>query len=136
MGYISLIGCALLTGILYLLGGLDIALMTLLTAIVLDYVTALMRAYITNTINPQTGLKGLIKKIGYLVLVAVAVLVDRVTGDMGAIRTVVMYYFAVNECISILENCAVMGLPVPNILKRKLERLQEEEVSDDESVQK
>lgn len=111
------------TFVVYFLGGFDVALIALITAIVLDYITGMMKAYVTGELNSNKGLKGIIKKICYLVLVAVAVIVDRICGNTGLVRTGMMYYFVANELLSIVENCATMDIIVPNILKEKLEQL-------------
>ena len=76
-----------LTTILYLLGGFDYALQTLLIMIVLDYVTGICKAIYLKQLSSQIGAKGIVKKIGYLVIVAVAVIIDNIVGQTGAIRT-------------------------------------------------
>ncbi len=122
--------CAILSGIstalIYLLGGFDVALNCLLIAIVLDYVSGLIKAYNTKTLSSRIGFRGLLKKIGLLILVMVAVLVDRVTGNSGAIRTVIIYYFVANEGLSIIENLGEAGIPIPKFLKKSLKALKKE----------
>ena len=119
--------CAILSGIstalIYLLGGFDVALNCLLIAIVLDYVSGLIKAYNTKTLSSRIGFRGLLKKLGILILVMVAVLVDRVTGNSGAIRTVIIYYFVANEGLSIIENLGAAGIPIPKPLKDALKVL-------------
>lgn len=111
----------------YLFGGMDTALITLLIAIGIDCISGLAKAYIKGNISFKTGMKGFIKKICYLCLIAVAVIVDHICNSNGVIRTFVIYYFVINECISILENCAAMKLPIPKILINKLEQLKDQE---------
>ena len=123
---INTIFSGIATALIFVFGQIDIALIVLLIAIALDYFTGIAKAYITGELNSHAGLKGIVKKIGYLALVAVAVIIDRVTGQTGAIRTLVMYYFVANECLSIIENCGKMGLPIPKVLVDKLEQLKEE----------
>ncbi len=120
---ISLSFGALATMLVYFLGGWDIAIQTLLIAIVLDYATGVCKAIYNKKLNSTVGVKGIIKKIGYLIAVAVAVIVDRITGNTGAIRTLVIYFFVANEGISILENWGGMGLPLPTKLTDTLEQL-------------
>ena len=115
-----------LTTIVYYLGGLDTALKTLLILIVLDYVTGLCKAIITKKINSLIGLKGIVKKVGYLIIVAVSVLLDEVVGNTGAIRNLVIYFFVANEGISILENWGAMGLPLPKKVFEVLEQIKSE----------
>lgn len=122
--------CAILSGIstalIYLLGGFDVALNCLLIAIVLDYISGLIKAYNTKTLSSRIGFRGLLKKLGILILVMVAVLVDRVTGNSGAIRTVIIYYFVANEGLSIIENLGAAGIPIPKFLKKALKALKKE----------
>lgn len=114
---------SILSGATYLIGGWDLAIQTLLVCITIDYITGLCKAYMNKTLNSQIGIKGIIKKVGYLCIVAVTVMLDRIIGDTGAIRTTVIYIFVANEMLSIIENWAAMGLPIPKILLEKLEQL-------------
>ena len=115
----------ILTVFIYLLGGIDIAMQCLLIAIVLDYVSGIIKAFITKQLSSKIGFKGIIKKVGILLIVMVGVLVDRVTGDTGAIRTLVIYYFVANEGLSIIENLSLAGVPIPKGLKKALKALKE-----------
>lgn len=123
--YCSIIAGAT-TACVFLLGGFDVALQCLLVAIVIDYISGLAKAYITKTLSSQIGLKGIIKKVGVLLVVMLAVLVDRVTGESGAIRTLVIYYFVANEGLSIIENLAQAGVPIPKVIKDALKALKKE----------
>lgn len=111
------------TTFIYLCGGLDVALECLIIAIVLDYVTGVIKSYLNKSLSSQIGFKGIIKKIAILILVASGVLVDKITGNTGAIRTLVIYYFVANEGLSIIENLGASGLPIPENLKNALESL-------------
>ena len=113
----------IITTIVYFLGGFDIALQTLILCIVLDYITGLMKAIYNKNLNSQIGTKGLIKKIGYLIIAAFATKIDVLMGDSGAIRTLVIYTFVANEGISILENWCAMGLPIPKQIFEALEQI-------------
>lgn len=115
----------ILTVFIYLLGGIDIALQCLLIAIVLDYVSGIIKAFITKQLSSKIGFKGIIKKVGLLLIVMLGVLVDRVTGDTGAIRSLVIYYFVANEGLSIIENLSLAGVPFPKGLKKALKVLRE-----------
>lgn len=111
------------TGLVYLLGGIDVALNCLLIAIALDYVSGIIKAFNNKTLSSRIGLRGLLKKIGILIIVMLAVLIDRVTGNTGAIRTLVLYYFVANEGLSIIENLGQAGLPIPKTIKNALKAL-------------
>lgn len=121
--FINFITGTLATTLVYFLGGWDIALQILVTVIVLDYITGICKAIYNKKINSSVGLKGIMKKVGYLIIVAVAVILDRIAGNTGAIRTLVIYFFVANEGISILENWGGMGLPLPQKLTDTLEQL-------------
>lgn len=123
---ISIIASSLATFLMYFLGGWDIAIQVLIIFIVLDYLTGICKAIYNKKINSTVGLKGIIKKVGYLIVVAVAVEVDRITGGTGAIRSLVIYFFVANEGISILENWGNMGLPLPEKLTDALEQIKKD----------
>lgn len=114
------------TTFIYLVGGVDVALSCLLIAIILDYISGLIKAYETKTLSSKIGLRGILKKVGVLVVVMLAVLIDRVAGDTGAIRTLVIYYFVANEGLSIVENLAQAGIPIPQTIKKALKALKKE----------
>lgn len=120
---VNIITSTLATALVYYLGGWDIALQLLLFIVVLDYVTGVCKAIYNKNLNSEVGLKGIIKKIGYFIVVAIAVILDRVTGGTGAIRTLTIYFFVANEGISILENWGAMGLPLPNQLTELLQQI-------------
>lgn len=114
------------TALVYLLGGFDIALQCLLIAIVLDYISGIIKAFTTKTLSSRIGFNGIVKKLGILLLVMVGVLVDRVSGNTGAIRTLVIYYFVANEGLSIVENLSIAGIPIPKGLKNALKVIRKE----------
>ena len=114
------------TTFIWLIDGLDIAILCLIVAIVLDYISGLIKAYNTKTLSSNIGFRGILKKVGILIIVMLAVLVDRVTVTNGSIRTLVIYYFVANEGLSILENLAQAGLPIPKSLKNALKVIKKE----------
>ena len=114
------------TGLVYLWGGFDVAMQCLLIAIALDYVSGIIKAFVLKQLSSSVGFKGIIKKVSVLVIVALAVLIDRVTGESGAIRTLVIYYFVANEGLSIIENVGLAGLPIPKSIKEALKALKKQ----------
>lgn len=120
------IASGITTGLVYLFGGFDVALSCLVIAIALDYISGLIKAFYTKQLSSKIGFKGLLKKIGILILVMVSVLVDRVAGNTGAVRTLVIYYFVANEGLSIIENLAETNIPIPAVLKRALKAIKKE----------
>lgn len=124
---IKLITGSIATFFIYLLGGFDIALQSLLIVIVLDYITGLLKASKKKKLSSKIGLKGIKKKIGLLCLVALSTVVDHIAGDSGLIRTMVIYYLVANEGLSIIENLAELDVIIPEFLKEKLEQLKNKE---------
>ena len=122
----SLIASEAATIFIYLFGGIDVALTCLIVAIVLDYVSGMIKAYNKKQLSSKIGFSGILKKIGILILVMLSVLVDRVTGNTGAIRTLVIYYFVANEGLSVLENLGESGIPIPNAIKKALKVLKDQ----------
>lgn len=114
------------TGLVYLWGGFDVAMQCLIVAIVLDYISGIIKAFVLKQLSSSIGFKGILKKFGVLVVVALAVLIDRVTGESGAIRTLVIYYFVANEGLSIIENMGLAGLPIPKSIKEALNALKKQ----------
>lgn len=114
------------TAFVYLIGGLDVAMSCLLIAIVLDYISGIIKAFVTKQLSSKIGFKGILKKVSILIIVMLAVLVDKVTGETGAIRTLVIYYFVANEGLSILENLGQSGVPIPQNIKKALKALKKE----------
>ena len=131
--YLSIIA-GITTASVYLLGGFDVAIQCLLIAIALDYVSGLIKAFVTKTLSSQIGLKGILKKVAILLVVMLAVLIDRVTGESGMIRTLVIYYFVANEGLSITENLAQSGVPMPKVIKDALKALKKENTQNAKSV--
>ena len=115
------------TTLVYLWGGFDVAMQCLLMAIVLDYVTGIIKAYITKNLSSSIGFRGIIKKVAILLLVMLAVIIDRITGESGAVRTLVIYYFVANEGLSIVENLGQSGIPIPKSIKNALKALKKED---------
>lgn len=120
---VNTIGGVILGICTYIFGGLDKIFLILLTVIVIDYITGLCRAIINKKLNSMIGIKGIIKKIGYLLIVAVSVAIDTMTNTPNVVRSLVINFFIVNEIISIVENWGQMGLPLPDKLLQVLEQL-------------
>lgn len=108
----------------YIFGGWDTPLMVLVTFMLIDYVTGLISAAVQNKLNSKIGYKGIAKKALILIVLIVAVLLDRLLNkDTWVFRTLVCYFYVANEGISILENCGKCGVPLPQKLLDTLEQL-------------
>lgn len=111
----------LLTTLVYILGGFDVALKSLIIIVVIDYLTGVGSAYYNKKVSSKKGLKGIIKKFCYFLIVALAVVIDNLMGQSGVIRTLVIYFFVANDGISIIENMAEMDVKLPKKLIESLE---------------
>ena len=112
----------------YLFGSWDKALMVLITFIILDYITGIIKAWYKKELSSDTGLHGLARKGTILIVLIIAVLLDRLLNEgTWVFRTLVCYFYIANEGISILENIAVLNVPFPQKLKDVLIQLQEKE---------
>lgn len=111
------------TAIVYIFGKIDVALECFLVTIVLDYITGILSAGYNKKLSSKTGLKGILKKLGLLCLIALSVIIDRITGTNGIVRTLIIYYLVANEGLSIIENLAEMNIIVPDFIKDKLEQI-------------
>lgn len=114
-----------------LLGGWDAALAFLIGAMAIDYVSGLIVAGVFKA-SPKTangvlesgaGWKGLCRKGMTLLIVFLACQLDIVMGT-NFVRDAVIIAYIANECISIIENAGLMGVPVPAALKKAVEVLQ------------
>lgn len=114
------------TTFIYLMGGFDIALQCLLIIIFLDYITGILSAIYNKRLNSKIGIKGIVKKVGYLCLVALSVIIDKITGQTGIIRSIVIYFLVSNDGISIIENLVQMNVKVPKKIKESLEQIRKE----------
>ena len=113
----------LLTTFVYLLGGFDIALQSLLIVIVIDYISGVSSAIYNKKLSSKVGLKGIIKKFCYLCIVALSVVIDNLLGQSGMIRSLVIYFFVANDGLSIIENMAEMNIKLPKKLIESLEQI-------------
>lgn len=113
------------------LGGWDVTLKALITLVILDYITGVLKAIATKTLSSEVGFKGLIRKIITFIVVAVAVVIQGVIGDAVPLREIVIIFFICNEGISLLENASEF-VPIPEKLKETLVQLREKEKGDND----
>jgi len=125
------------SAIIYLLGGWDSALVTLIIFMVIDYISGLAVAGIfhnskktdTGTLESRTGWKGLCRKCMTLLFVLIAYRLDLAIG-VDYIRNAVIIGFMTNELISIVENAGLMGLPLPEVITKAIDLLTKKAKSD------
>ena len=119
----------------WVLGGVDGFLYALIAFTVIDYITGVMCAITDKNLSSSIGFKGICRKVLIFTLVGIGNIVDvYVLGQGGVLRTAVIFFYLSNEGVSILENSAHLGLPIPEKLKEVLEQLHERGGDDDESA--
>ena len=108
----------------FFLGGLDGLLIALIVFVALDYLTGVMCAIEDKRLSSSVGFRGICRKAIIFMLVGVGHIIDtHVVGTGAAVRTAVICFYLSNEGVSLLENAAYLGLPVPEKLKSILEQL-------------
>lgn len=114
----------------WFLGGVDGFMYALITFVVIDYVTGLMVAVLEKKLSSEVGFRGIFKKVLIFAFVGIGNIIDVYLLKNGsAIRTAVIFFYVSNEGISIIENAAKIGLPIPQKLKDILEQLNKEDKS-------
>ena len=117
----------------WFLGGCDGLLYALLAFVVIDYITGIMCAVVDKKLSSEVGFKGIFKKVLIFALVGIGHILDtRVIGNGSVMRTAVIFFYLSNEGVSLLENAAYLGLPIPQKLKSVLEQLHDRSEKDDE----
>jgi len=112
----------------YFLGGWDGFLYALVAFVVIDYLTGVMVAILEKRLSSEVGFRGIFKKVLLFSLVAIGHIIDSKLIQTGSgIRTAVIFFYLSNEGISIIENAAKIGLPIPEKLRAVLEQLNKED---------
>lgn len=108
----------------YFLGGCDGLLYALIAFVVIDYLTGIMCAISDHTLSSEVGFRGICRKVLIFLLVGIANVLDiHILGNGSVLRTAVIFFYISNEGVSLLENAAHLGLPVPEKVKDVLEQL-------------
>ena len=108
----------------WFLGGCDGLLIALVVFVVIDYVTGVMCAVSDKKLSSEVGFKGICRKVLIFLLVGIANILDvQVIGTGSVLRTAVIFFYLSNEGVSLLENAAHLGLPVPEKMKDILAQL-------------
>lgn len=116
----------LATYFIYLVGGIDVAFISLVVIMTLDYITGVLSAIYNKKLNSKIGYKGILKKASYLLVIGLGVILDKLLGQTGSVRTLIIYFFVANDGISILENVGEMNIPLPKKLKELLDQLKKD----------
>lgn len=108
----------------YFVGGADEMFYTLLALVICDYITGVLCAIADKKLSSDVGFKGICRKILIFIMIGMANVIDvNVLGEPGVLRTAAIFFYIFNEGLSLLENSAYLGLPVPDSLRQVLEQL-------------
>ena len=132
----SLCGSAVTAFCCAAFGGVDAWLRALLTVIVIDYITGVVGAVVQEDLDSRVGYKGICKKMMMLCVVAMAVQADNVIGTGAVLSGMAVGFYLANESLSILENAARIGVPVPKGLVNKLEQMKDDDHDHDHKPEK
>lgn len=111
-----------------------VPLFILIAVILIDYISGMIKAWINAELSSKVGIKGIVKKVCYLLVVCVAAVVDWLIAaglnKVGIkievnylIGVIVTIWLIINELISILENLSVIGVPLPSFLSQIINKL-------------
>ena len=110
----------------WFLGGCDGLLYALIAFCIIDYLSGVACAIADHNLSSQIGFKGIFKKVLIFLLVGIGHILDtQVIGSGSVLRTAVIFFYLSNEGVSLIENAAHLGLPIPEKLKDVLEQLHE-----------
>lgn len=112
----------IISSIFLITGGKDKMMSCLLILMGIDYASGVIKAYIIEKMNSKQGFKGILKKILTIMIVVLAYQIDMLLEEKIPIRLLTIGVFISNEGLSILENAATCGIPIPEKLKNVLEQ--------------
>lgn len=116
----------------WFLGGCDGLLYALIAFVTIDYLTGVLCAISDHTLSSEVGFRGIARKVLIFLLVGIGHILDtQVIGSGSVLRTAVIFFYLSNEGVSLVENAAHLGLPVPEKLKDVLEQLHDRAEKDD-----
>ena len=116
----------------WFLGGCDGLLYALIAFVTIDYITGVMCAVADHNLSSEVGFKGIAKKVLIFLLVGIGHILDtQVIGSGSVLRTAVIFFYISNEGVSLVENAAHLGLPIPTKLKDVLEQLHDRAEKED-----
>ena len=108
----------------FLFGGWSLPLQILVAVVTIDYITGISAAFVGKRLDSRVGSRGIVKKVGFFVLVSLAHLLDKGTGmSAPVLQTATIWYLVANEGISITENLGEIGVPIPEAVTEALKRL-------------
>ena len=116
----------------WFLGGCDGLLYALIAFVTIDYITGVMCAVADHTLSSEVGFKGIVRKVLIFLLVGIGHILDtQVIGSGSVLRTAVIFFYISNEGVSLVENAAHLGLPIPEKLREILAQLHNRDEKND-----
>ena len=116
----------------WFLGGCDGLLYALIAFVTIDYITGVLCAVADHSLSSAVGFKGIARKVLIFLLVGIGHILDtQVIGSGSVLRTAVIFFYISNEGVSLVENAAHLGLPIPEKLKDVLEQLHDRAEKED-----
>ena len=103
----------------------SVSIIILIIAMVLDYISGIIKSYETNTLSSKVGAKGIIKKFSYFLVIVISFIIDFILCNYTLneinlyypiISEIIIAWFVINEVISILENVSEIGVPLPKFI--------------------
>lgn len=117
----------------WFIGGVDGFMTALICFVAVDYITGVMCAFLEKKLSSKVGFRGIFKKFMIFFLVGISNILDVYVIKSGsAVRMAVILFYIYNEGISILENCTILGLPVPEKLKEALVQVSNRDRKEDD----
>lgn len=117
----------------YFVGGCDGLIIALLIFVIFDYITGVLCAIADKKLSSSIGFKGICRKVLIFILVGIANILDiHILGHERVLRTAIIFFYISNEGLSLTENAAHLGLPIPNSLKAVLEQLHDRSEKEEE----
>ena len=115
----------------FLVGGVDKLITALLIFVALDYLTGLIAAWKTASLDSKKGFDGIKRKFIMLIIVIMAHWIDVSIFGVSTCRSMVIFAYLGNEGLSIVENLDRMGYGayIPGILREKIAQLRQEKES-------
>ena len=114
------------TGVAWISGMWDLSITILIVFMILDYCTGLLKGYVLKELSSDIGLKGIARKAVIIVVLIAAICLDKMLSNgQWVFRTLVAYFYIANEGLSLIENCASLGVPVPRQITDALAQLKE-----------
>lgn len=102
-----------------------VSIIILIIAMVLDYISGIIKSYETNTLSSKIGAKGIIKKFSYFLVIVISFIIDFILCNYTLneinlyypiVSEIIIAWFVINEIISILENVSEIGVPLPKFI--------------------